>query len=67
MTALYAASMSGHDEVVRVLLAAKANVDTQTKVGFVVQTHFPHALTTGSRFLSGYDRIAIYGEWEVVN
>ncbi len=29
----------------RVLLAAKATVNTQTKVGFVVQTHFPqHAV-----------------------
>ncbi len=41
MTALHIASYSGHDEVVRVLLAAKATVNTQTEVGFVVQTHFP--------------------------
>ncbi len=40
-TALYWASRNGHDEIVRVLLAAKATVNTQTKVGFVVQTHFP--------------------------
>ncbi len=37
-TALYWASRNGHDEIVRVLLAAKATVNTQTKVGFVVQT-----------------------------
>ncbi len=37
-TALYQASYNGHDEVVRVLLAAKATVNTQTKVSFVVQT-----------------------------
>ena len=44
-TALYWASRNGHDEIVRVLLAAKATVNTQTKVGFVVQTHFPqHAV-----------------------
>ena len=44
-TALYWASDKGHDEIVRVLLAAKATVNTQTKVGFVVQTHFPqHAV-----------------------
>ncbi len=31
-TALHTASYNGHDEVVRVLLAAKATVNTQTKV-----------------------------------
>ena len=35
-TALYWASDKGHDEIVRVLLAAKATVNTQNKVGFVV-------------------------------
>ncbi len=31
----------------RVLLAAKATVNTQNKVGFVVQTHFPqHAVSS---------------------
>ena len=40
-TAVYWASRNGHDEIVRVLLAAKATVNTQIKVGFVVQTHFP--------------------------
>ena len=39
-TALFWASRNGHDEIVRVLLAAKATVNTQNKVGFVVQTHF---------------------------
>ena len=44
-TALYWASRNGHDEIVRVLLAAKVTVNTQTNVGFVVQTHFPqHAV-----------------------
>ncbi len=45
-TAVYWASRNGHDEIVRVLLAAKATVNTlQAKVGFVVQTHFPqHAV-----------------------
>ena len=38
-TALYWASRNGHDEIVRVLLAAKATVNTQTKVGFVVISH----------------------------
>ena len=39
--------MNGHDEIVRVLLAAKATVNTQTKVGFVVKTHFlQHMLFT---------------------
>ncbi len=37
-TAVYCASRNGHDEVVRVLLAAKVTVNTQDKVGFVVQT-----------------------------
>ncbi len=37
-TALHIASQQGHDEVVRVLLAAKATVNTQDKVSFVVQT-----------------------------
>ncbi len=37
-TALLQASNKGHDEVVRVLLAAKATVNTQIKVSFVVQT-----------------------------
>ena len=32
MTTLHLASLNGHDEVVRVLLAAKATVDTKTKV-----------------------------------
>ena len=40
LTALYCASNNGHDEIVRVLLAAKATVNTQNKVGLVVQTHF---------------------------
>ena len=40
-TALFVASRNGHDEIVRVLLAAKATVNTQEKVGFVVQIHFP--------------------------
>ena len=31
-TALYLASMNGHDKVVRILLAAKARVNTQDKV-----------------------------------
>ncbi len=45
VTALHWASNNGHDEIVRVLLAAKATVNTQEKVGFVVQTHFPqHAV-----------------------
>ncbi len=44
-TAVYWASRNGHDEIVRVLLAAKATVNSQTKVGFVVHTHFPqHAV-----------------------
>ncbi len=38
VTALHWASNKGHDEVVRVLLAAKATVNTQNKVSFVVQT-----------------------------
>ena len=33
-TALHAASSNGHDEVVRVLLAAKATVNTQSKVSY---------------------------------
>ncbi len=33
-TALHAASSNGHDEVVRVLLAAKATVNAQTKVSY---------------------------------
>ncbi len=37
-SAVYWASGNGHDEVVRVLLAAKATVNTQNKVSFVVQT-----------------------------
>ncbi len=37
-SALYWASDNGHDEIVRVLLAAKATVNIQNKVGFVVQT-----------------------------
>ncbi len=37
-TALYIASCEGYDEVVRVLLAAKATVNTKRKVSFVVQT-----------------------------
>ncbi len=32
MTALHIASRNGHDEVVRVLLAAKATVNTQDRV-----------------------------------
>ncbi len=32
MTALHVASIIGHDEVVRVLLAAKATVNTQDRV-----------------------------------
>ncbi len=40
MTALHVAIIKGHDEIVSVLLAAKAIVNTQDKVGFVVQT-FP--------------------------
>ena len=45
VTALHWASNNGHDEIVRVLLAAKATVNTQNKVGFVVQIHFPqHAV-----------------------
>ena len=44
-TALHWASYNGHDEIVRVLLAAKAAVNTQHKVGFVVQTRIPqHAV-----------------------
>ena len=34
VTALHAASSNGHDEVVRVLLAAKATVNTQDKVSY---------------------------------
>ena len=34
VTALHAASNNGHDEVVRVLLAAKATVNTQSKVSY---------------------------------
>ncbi len=34
VTALHAASNNGHDEVVRVLLAAKATVNTQDKVSY---------------------------------
>ena len=33
-SALHAASSNGHDEVVRVLLAAKATVNTQSKVSY---------------------------------
>ncbi len=33
-TALHAASNNGHDEVVRVLLAAKVAVNTQNKVSY---------------------------------
>ncbi len=40
-TALYQASSSGHDEVVRVLLAAKATVNTQSKVSFFANTFLP--------------------------
>ncbi len=61
MTALYAASDEGHDEIVRVLLAAKAIVNTQDKVGFFVHT-FPTCTNYGITY-----RIAIYGGWEVVN
>ncbi len=39
-TAVYWACDNGHDEIVRVLIAAKATVHTPDKVGFVVQTHF---------------------------
>ncbi len=35
VTALHIASNNGHDEVVRVLLAAKATVNTQDKVSYV--------------------------------
>ncbi len=38
--------MNGHDEIVRVLLAAQATVNTQNKVGFVVQTHSHNMLFT---------------------
>ena len=38
-TALHKASSNGHDAVVRVLLAAKATVNTQNKVRFIVQPH----------------------------
>ena len=42
---MFIASYNGHDEIVTVLLAAKAAVNIQDKVGFVVQTHFPqHAV-----------------------
>ena len=34
VTALHVASGNGHDEVVRVLLAAKATVNTQHKVSY---------------------------------
>ena len=34
VTALHAASYNGHDEVVRVLLAGKATVNTQNKVSY---------------------------------
>ena len=36
MTALNQASMNGHHEVVRVLLAAKATVNTQDKVRILI-------------------------------
>ena len=38
-TALHLASKNGHSEVVRVLLEAKASVNTQTKVSYVVYLH----------------------------
>ncbi len=38
LSAVYWASGKGHTEVLRVLLAAKAKVNTQNKVSFVVQT-----------------------------
>ncbi len=38
-TAVEWASTNGYDEVLRVLIAAKATVNTQNKVSFVV--HFP--------------------------
>ncbi len=42
-TALYVASNNGHYEVVRVLLAAKATVNTQTKVSFLCKLKaYPH-------------------------
>ena len=34
VTALHVACQNGHDEVVRVLLAAKATVNTQDKVSY---------------------------------
>ncbi len=51
-TAVYWASNNGHDEIVRVLLAAKATVNTQTKVGFVVQTHISNRIRTVSSYHS---------------
>ncbi len=52
-TALHQASNNGHDEVVKVLLAAKATVNIQNKVSFVVQTlssqHHCFALCTVGR------------------
>ncbi len=51
-TALYVASNNGRYEVVRVLLAAKATVDTQNKVSFVVHILRPvHLHNTQSRFI----------------
>ncbi len=45
-TALHWASYNGHDEIVRVLLAAKATINIQHKVGFVVQTIYHNILFT---------------------
>ncbi len=39
MTALHIACGNGHDEVVTVLLAAKATVNSQTKVSYGYMNH----------------------------
>ena len=46
ITALHLASQNGHDKVVRVLLAAKAAVNTQDKVSSILYALSRHMIMT---------------------
>ncbi len=60
-TALHLASSNGQDEVVRVLLAAKATINTQDKVSFAVQTlPSQHAVIIISYYVYSVDILLSY-------
>ncbi len=53
-TALHLASANGYDEIVRVLLAAKARVNTQDKVSCLFCLHYVYMLYTADNYIQSH-------------